>query len=639
MSRSLGGCQIFEVMEVDMTNVTLNRGLICSALLTLWLVSLTGTARAQTQPATDPGALISMNMKGTVGVLLDEVPAGAWREMAARDALQRQGNDPFWVERAKRQVRLTFYRLVFRGFYYPPGKGPLPLPPKSGWQIVINDVPRRAKVGSHDFVLQDYTFQAHILSDPASPAGSEPQLATIGGTWSEPFLLPMDPDLLLERTGYACMDEFEFPPFSVFEQSTSYFYDQTCQVETPRTSSCHVTVFPNESCQHALTSHSGLLQTTMDFMRIPWNPALADQVRFPGIPRSSGADVAVIGDALSQENAIYYRYFAPDACEIVEKCVAKPGWRRFLSFSANVRNDGDHDIDLGDVTDPNNPWRIANAVEFSTCHQHFHFSHYGTFQYGSLPGSKKAFCLEDTDRTHNDELTSLTPNHQSCQFQGITTGWGDEYQFGLPCQGVDITDADTNSTNPADATLSFTANPDQFICEGFPVLDSSGNLIFDPTSFTSESGLPVSRERCNFTKKYAANNFASANVSASDGASFVSSACQNGELGPLRDCGFTVQPIQVPSCTAGRPVHLSCKSAYSPQVVRVCEKSEALGGVDCTYRDSLADVIATPGGTNVSFTCPVVRDASVSGTGGFSVYIAPLLSSQPVEAITCVQLK
>jgi hypothetical protein len=622
-----------------MARLIFNGVLTYCAALTMVLAPLATSTRAQTAPATDPGALISMTMKGTVGVLLDEIPAGPWRETAAQEALQKQGSDAFWVERAKRQVRLTFYRLVFRGFYYAPGKGPLPLPPKSGWQIVGNDVPRRAKVGSHDFVLQDYTFQAYILSDAASPSASEQQLATIGGTWSEPFLLPMDPDLLLERTGYACMDEFEFPPSSVFEQSTWYFYDQTCQIETPAKSSCHVTAFPNESCSGALAKHSGSLQTTMDFMRIPWNQALADRVRFPGIPRSSGADLAVIGDALSQENAIYFRYFAPDACEIAEKCVSKPGWRRFLSFSANVRNDGDHDIDLGDVTDPNNPWRIANAVEFSSCHQHYHFSHYGTFQYGDQPGSKKAFCLEDTDRTHNDELTSLTPNHQSCALQGITAGWGDEYQFGLPCQGVDITDGDTNSTKPADTTLSFTANPDQFICEGFPALDSSGNLIFDPTSFTTETGLPVSRERCNFAKKYAANNSATANVTAPDGASFVSSACQNGEIGPLRDCGFSVQPIQMPSCTSGKTVLLSCTSAYSPQVIRVCEKSEALGGVDCTYRDSLANVIVTSDGTNVSFTCPLVRDASVAGTGGFSVYTEALLSSQSAEAIACVQSK
>ena len=618
-----------------MLSVSQNRGRTCSALLALALATFAGTTRAQTMPASDPGALISMTMKGTVGVLLDEIPVGEWREEAAENALQKQGADPFWVERAKRQVRLTYYRLVFRGSYYPAGKGPLPLPPKSGWHIVIDGLPRRAKMGGHDFVLQDYTFHALILTDTTSPAASEPLLASVGGTWSEPFLLPVDPDLLLERTGYACMDEFEFPPFSVFEQSTWYFYDQTCLVETPATSACHVTVFPTESCQDALTNHSGLLQLNMDFTRIPWNQALADRVRFPGIPRSSGADLAVIGDAVSRENAIYYRYFAPDACEIVEKCIAKPGWRRFLSFSANVRNDGDQDIDLGDVTDPNNPWRIANAIEYSGCHHHYHFSHYGTFQYGTLPGSKKAFCLEDTDRTHNDELTSLSPNHQSCQFQGITAGWGDEYQFGLPCQGVDITDGDTDSTSPPETTLTFVANPDQFICEGFPVLDGSGNLIFDPTAFTSESGLPVSRERCNFTPGYARNNTGSTNVTARNGVSFVSEACKNGEIGPLRDCGFSAQPIQMAPCTPGKTVQLSCKAEDASQVLRVCEKSEALGGVDCTFRDSLANVVVKPAGTRVSFTCPAVRDASVAGTGGYSMYQAQLLSSQPAESISC----
>jgi hypothetical protein len=40
-------------------------------------------------------------MKGTVGVLLDEIPAGEWREAAARDALERQRDDQFWVGWAK----------------------------------------------------------------------------------------------------------------------------------------------------------------------------------------------------------------------------------------------------------------------------------------------------------------------------------------------------------------------------------------------------------------------------------------------------------------------------------------------------------------------------------------------------------
>jgi hypothetical protein len=82
------------------------------------------------------------------------------------------------------------------------------------------------------------------------------------------------------------------------------------------------------------------------------------------------------------------------------------------------------------------------------------------------------------------------------------------------------------------------------------VLDGSGNLIFDPTDFVSGNGLPVSRERCNFTPGWDANNFAK--VIARDGTSFVSQGCKNGEIGPLRDCGFSTHPIQMPSCTAGQ---------------------------------------------------------------------------------------
>lgn len=78
-----------------MTNLSPNRNLICSVLLVLALAAFPWRESAQTAAARDPGALISMSMKGTVGVLLDEIPPGAWREMAAQDALQRQG-DILW---------------------------------------------------------------------------------------------------------------------------------------------------------------------------------------------------------------------------------------------------------------------------------------------------------------------------------------------------------------------------------------------------------------------------------------------------------------------------------------------------------------------------------------------------------------
>ena len=60
--------------------------------------------------ATPAGALIQMNSTSTVGVLLDEIPAGPLREQAAANALAKPAD--FWIARARNQVRLMSYRLV-----------------------------------------------------------------------------------------------------------------------------------------------------------------------------------------------------------------------------------------------------------------------------------------------------------------------------------------------------------------------------------------------------------------------------------------------------------------------------------------------------------------------------------------------
>jgi hypothetical protein len=73
-----------------MLNTTLKRSLILCAVAMAMVASLCLAARAETAPRQEPGALISMTLKGTVGVLLDEVPPGQWRETAAQNALQKK---------------------------------------------------------------------------------------------------------------------------------------------------------------------------------------------------------------------------------------------------------------------------------------------------------------------------------------------------------------------------------------------------------------------------------------------------------------------------------------------------------------------------------------------------------------------
>lgn len=597
-----------------------------------------GTAAAQVAPA--PGALIHMEMNGTVGVLLDEIPL-AQREAASNHALSQ--DDAFWEKRAASQIELTSYRLVFRGFYYtaPPNRGPLPLPGKTVRKVEITGQPHRARIGTHDYVVANYHFSSYIVTDRASPGVSEPALETIGGTWDEPFQLPADPELVLQRSGFACMDEFAFPPGSVFEESISYFYDQTCQVETPATSACHVTVFPTESCTDALTKHIGMVQPKMRFTRVAYDPAVASQYRIGTIVNPNGADLAVVTEAMTAEHRIYYRYFTPDSCEIVEGTIASPGWRRLLTFSANVRNDGTAPIHIGDVTDPTNPWRQSNVFEFSACHQHYHFSFYGDFGYNRALGLKRAFCLEDTNRYHNDEATALLGPHQTCAFQGIAPGWGDEYQFGISGQWVDITNVD--ATQPHD--LTFKLNAQQFLCEGQtlgadnqPVDPTAlSKLVFDPTAFTDPQGNTISRIRCLFPSNWAANDLGSISVSSEPG-SFINDQCIRGQIGPNRDCGFDAQR-SLHSCAAGSTVTLQCRTDGPIQVLRICEKSEALStGVACTYRNSVMNLLIGYHRETVTFTCPPVRDAAAPGTGGYSVYQAPVLPWEQEAQIDCAGL-
>jgi hypothetical protein len=627
-----------ELKEVHMLNGIWNRGLTCLVLGVAALAWLPMQAAAQSTPTAPPGALIRMDMNTTAGVQLDNIPTGPQREAAADWALSQ--DQDFWVNRAATQVNLTYYRLVFRQFFYtaPPARGALALPPRSAWKFEIVDDPRRLKIGTHDYVAVKYHFWTYIVTDPASPGTSEPVLSTVGGTWDEPFDLPADPELVMERTGYACLDESTYPPNSVFEESVYYFYDQTCSVETPATSVCHITQFPQESCTGALTNHVGMVQPNMHFTRVAYDPELASDFRRGHTTNPDGANLAADEEALAREHRIYYRYFTPDSCDIKYGTIAQPGWRRLLTFSTNTRNDGSQPVHIGDLTDPSNPWLLSNAFEFGFCDNEWAFNFYVGFNYNTAQRVKRAFCIEDTSRYHNDETTPLTGTYESCNFQGISAGWGDEYQFGISGQWVDITDVDTS--RPHD--LTYDLNPDQFLCEGQP-LDGNNQpvdptnlsaIAFDPTNFRDAQGNVVSRGRCRFAPNYAADNVGSVSVSHGPG-SFVNDACARGQTGPLRDCGFT-PPAEVHSCAAGSTVTLQCKTEGSKQVLRVCEASEALGtGIPCTYLNSASNTLIDGDAETLTFTCPAVRDAAVPGTGGYSMSHAPLLPSEASEAVSC----
>jgi hypothetical protein len=599
----------------------------------------------------DPGALVSVSINSSVGVLLDEVPA-AMRDRVAQALLAKPAS--FWTARAHRQLNLTAYRLVFRQAFYAKmkyaGKDSLPLPPESVWNVTLNGPARRDMVkAGHDYVMIDYTMNSTILTDVSSPGTSEMQLANVGGKWTENFSLPVDPELVFQRTRYACLDEAQFPPLSVDSEEVDSFYDDSCGTETQLTNTgCHQTELPTMTCAQALDAKIGRVNTGILFTRLPWSSSMADSVRVGPLTNMSGSNLTPEASEF-RINRLIYRYIPPNDCSIVEQCVGGPGWRRLLQFSTADRNTGTTPLNIGSVdyfiqNDGGTALSQHNVFEYSACHHHYHFTHYGTFSFNNNQAttSNRGFCLQATDRFSNIEVSPLPNPYANCWFQGIMAGWVDEYKAGLPCQWIDVTAVNTTK-KPVTGPLTFVSNPDGFLCEGTPILDSSGNQEWVPTNFTSSTGQPVDKPACNYystpsdPNAWLSDNTDSYNVTLpAPGNGYVTTSCAHDSIGPLRNCGFAAQTGG--ACTPGAQTKLHCTtpSGAATQVVRVCDYSAALAtGIPCTFQDSFANASVDPTGADLTFTCPAAHDATEVG-GQFALYGAPLYNDDAAQPLTCV---
>ncbi len=608
-----------------------------------------GSDGSNTPPVTDltansdPGSLVHTTMNSTVGVLLDEIPA-AQRDALANGILAKPAD--FWIARAHRQIDLTTYRLVFRETYYAAMKMTkrmqLPLPPPPVQNVTLKGPARRTTIDGHDLVVVDYALDATLLSDSASPGISEPKLATIGGTWSEPFTFPVDPELVFQRTRFACIDEAEFPPLSVDSEEVDSFYDDSCKVEKALSQTgCHQTELPTQSCVDALKAKIGHISTTVDYTRLPWDAGAASAARVGAITNTAGANLTPEASEF-RVNRITYRYFAPDDCALVEQCVGAPGWRRLIQFATADRDTGTAAVNIGSVDYFNmsggSTLSQHNVFEYSSCHKHYHFRHYGSFSFNNDPNlnHKRGFCLQSTARMANNEVSPLWEPYGDCGYQGIAVGWVDEYKAGLPCQWIDVTGVDT-SKKPVTGPLTFVSNPDGFLCEGTPVLDASGNPVFERTAFTTETGAPVDRMKCNFYPQWFDDNTDSYNVTVpAPGEGYVTAPCLHNETGPLRNCAMTPQK-QVLNCGAGASKTITCTvpAGSASQVVRVCDASVALAtGIPCTYQDSLANAVVGSTATTVTFNCPAARSATEPG-GHYSLYTGAINPGDATATVTC----
>ena len=234
----------------------------------------------------------------------------------------------------------------------------------------------------------DYRFSSTLLTDAASPAISEPRLRQIGGTWSEPFILPVDPELVLQRTGYACLNEDSYPFNSVDSEEIDAFYDHECTGETTlgNEGQCHFSKLERRSCVKALREEVGHIRTSVEYERLRWDPDLADRVRYGKVTGDDPDLEIYVPDFLPSR--ITYRYIHASGCDVEEQSVTGTGWRRLLQFATSDENVGNRSLTIGGVdyflSGHGGELDTHNLFELGACHQHYHFKYYG-----DLRGSRR----------------------------------------------------------------------------------------------------------------------------------------------------------------------------------------------------------------------------------------------------------
>ena len=265
---------------------------------------------------------------------------------------------------------------------------------------------------------------------------SDPGLTTVGGTFTDTFIVPVDPEHVFQRSGYACADESSFSLDTVNSENFLTYFDQECGVEPYKPISnrtyednknCHWTSFPNVTCIESLEKDLGYINLTVTWTRLPWNDTIADQYRYGNLT-SDTADLEGVKAKLEDEINVGYKFFEENSCALQEGgslaskgCIGGPGWRQLLRFTSSSINVGKSVLHLGEVR---TELLINGVYEWDPCHLHYHFQHYENYLFGDVKGRKTGFCIQTTWRYFNNEYTPFNTPYSFCDYQGISVGWG-----------------------------------------------------------------------------------------------------------------------------------------------------------------------------------------------------------------------
>ncbi|NJK31840.1 MAG: hypothetical protein HC927_05155, partial [Deltaproteobacteria bacterium] len=137
-----------------------------------------------------------------------------------------------------------------------------------------------------------------------------------------------------------------------------------------------------------------------------------------------------------------------NTCELLEGCVGGLGWRKVMLFTVAIPNIGSTDLALGVAAN------LPELFHYSACHDHYHFDEFARYELLDgeavvATGHKQAFCLLDTVSW----AWPLALGKFDCANQGISRGFSDFYESGLPCQWIDVT-----NTPPGEYTLRISLN-------------------------------------------------------------------------------------------------------------------------------------------------------------------------------------
>lgn len=641
----------------------------------------------------DPGSLIEVTYSGTVGIRLDEgIDNLNERNIYAGIILNQP--DSYWKVKAEQQLHFTDYKLQYRS-WDGPNVGALPLPDPSLWTFIISSTPAKRiawKAPGNgvndnptlDMIVKDYSFRTVIVTDYFTPAESDAALSKVGGLLTIDNIVPVDPTNVIQRTGKACVDEFEYAYNSWTSEDASAMFDASCTAQSKRPLNsgdydcyyCHCTQpYPELSCVQSLNKFTGLQTLSISFNRIAWNDAIAIQYTFePYGPMSVGADI--IGhktDVEDSKHIVRYIWASPYSDYVNDKCVNGYGWRVVVAFAGTDINKGKTPAHIGEIpyrqnkNQPPDAFILGNQYYWDNVHGHYHMDQYIETGFVNKKdkqsvgnATKRGFCLMSVKRVYNNIYSPLTTPYYTCAYQGIGSGWADSYQTGIPCQWEDFT-----SAVPGDGTLTISLNPKDILCEGamecITETQERAYIPTDPQLYTCDPQnvcYPINKFKCVHLANetgYLANNKESFTVNRPEcGQSYVtlpvSPSGAGQEIGPKRNTEFSLYGQQLRQCLPGASVTLNCSIPRSAtggpsEVIRVCESSVKLGcGTACRWEDAITTkmVVAGPQVTQVKFQCPLAREPTTSygePGGYYSTYLALAYLSpnqRNIPKTTCV---